>query len=127
MSAAPYAPGPELESALVELERLDREASAAPWAFSDFAQLAAPVEDAQREPVVYEMPMPTTVNAETICAARNALPRLIATIRALGESRSKTRRAVWREAAEAVKLALDSGKDENWLDMMLRQRAEEKP
>lgn len=90
---APYAPGPELDAMIAELERLDREASPAPWTFYDFAQFShAPVEDAGRKPVVYEMAMRDPVNGETIVAARNALPRLLATIRALCGSRSGARR-----------------------------------
>lgn len=79
MSAAPYAPGPELEAALAELERLDREATnPAPWPAFRLSQLGF---------IFHEGPGGQTIpssmeNAAVLAAARNATPRLTATIRA---------------------------------------------
>lgn len=79
LSADPYAPGPELDAALAELERLDREASPAPWSPGETWRFIELGDEAVRDS--YQDPEQKR-NHAAACAARNALPRLIATIRA---------------------------------------------
>lgn len=107
LSAAPYTPGPELEAALAELDRLDKEASPVPWEPDSAQRFIELGDEGVRD--CYQTPEQKRDEAGA-CAARNALPRLIATARAQAVREKTLLDAMDRLAPgtrESVKAELD--------------------